>query len=472
MNDLSEAKTKIKPRLTFLGAAGEVTGSCHLVEVADTRFLIDCGMFQGGKPADRKNREFHFDPKRIDFVLLSHAHMDHAGLLPRLVAQGFRGRVYATSATADLLAVLLPDSGHLQERDAERESRDRKRAVRPLYTVAEATQSLHRLKTVHYDEPFQPSPEVRCVFRDAGHILGSAIVEVWLPNGEGGEHKLVFSGDLGPRDHPVVRDPAAIAEADTLLIESTYGDRLHKNLAQTLDEFAYALTDTLKSRRGNVVIPAFAVGRTQDILYYIAKLSRQGRLPPMQIFVDSPMALSATRTVMRHPELHDRDTACLHDLLSGKIKGVHVELVADVEHSRRINSIKSGAVIISASGMCEGGRIRHHLAYNLPRPECSIVFAGFQAMGTLGRRLVDGANSVRLFGAACPVRARVFTIGGLSAHADQAGLLDWLGHFKKPPGQTWVVHGEPLAAMTLRDKIEETLSWRAALPTPQSAITL
>jgi metallo-beta-lactamase family protein len=459
------------PTLTALGAAGEVTGSCYLVETGGTRFLIDCGMFQGGKPAARKNREFHFNPKRIDFVVLSHAHLDHSGLLPRLTARGFSGPVYATPATADLLAVLLTDSAHLQERDAERESRDHKRASRPLYTTAEALACLKQIKTVRYGEDFHPSANVSCTLRDAGHILGSAIVEARIRQEAGREHRLVFSGDLGPRDHPIVRDPAVIEEADTLLIESTYGDRLHKNCAQTLDEFAYALTDTLKSREGNVVIPAFAVGRTQDILYYIAKLAREGRLPAMRIFVDSPMALSATRTVMRHPEVHDRDTSCLRDLLAGKINGFRVELVADVEQSRRINAIRSGAVIISASGMCEGGRIRHHLEHNLSRPECSIVFAGFQAMGTLGRHIVDGAKSVRLFGAQCPVRARIFTIGGLSAHADQAGLLSWLAQFKRPPGQTWVVHGEPLAAETLRAKIAAMPGWSAALPTAQTPIS-
>lgn len=459
------------PQLTVLGAAGEVTGSCYLVETPDARFLIDCGMFQGGKTADRKNREFHFDPAGIDFVLLSHAHLDHSGLLPRLVARGFTGKVYATPATADLLAVMLPDSGHLQEKDAERESRDRKRAIRPLYTAAEAEACLAHLKTVPYDQSFQPAAGVRCMLRDAGHIVGSAILEVWIA-GDAQEKKLVFSGDLGPRNHPIVRDPTPIDAADTLLVESTYGDRLHKNIAQTLDEFAYALTDTLLSRRGNVVIPAFAVGRTQDMLYYIAKLAREKRLPPMRIFVDSPMALSATRTVLKHPELHDRDTACLRDLLAGKVEGMRVELVADVEASRRINEIRSGAVILSASGMCEGGRVRHHLKYNLARPECSIVFAGFQALGTLGRRIVDGASSVRLFGAACPVRARIFTIGGLSAHADQAGLLEWLGHFATPPAQTWVVHGEPLAASMLRDRIRALPGWQAEVPTPGSVIRL
>lgn len=451
-------------KLTFLGAAGEVTGSCHLVETATHRFLLDCGMFQGGRAAASRNRQFAFKPADIDFVVLSHAHLDHSGLIPRLVSQGFRGRVHATAATADLLSVMLPDSGYLQEREAERESRDRKRAVKPLYTTLEAQQSLQRISHHRYGESFQPAPGVTCLFRDAGHILGSATVEVRLASGDR-EHVLVFSGDIGQRGHPIVRDPEPIAHADTLLVESTYGNRLHKNLAQTLDELAYAITDTLQSRKGNVVMPAFAVGRTQDILYFIAKLARQGRVPPLTVYVDSPMAQAATQMVMAHPDLHDDDTGALTDLLAGRIQGARVKLVGDVEGSRRINSVKGGAVILSASGMCEGGRIRHHLFHNLPRKESAVVFAGFQAAGTLGRRIVDGAKSVRIFAENIPVRARVFTIGGLSAHADQAGLLQWLGGFKSPPGNTWVVHGEPLAAMALRDRIREGLGWQADVAT-------
>ncbi|MDX2220849.1 MAG: MBL fold metallo-hydrolase [Burkholderiales bacterium] len=459
------------PSLTFLGAAGEVTGSCHLVETGTHRFLLDCGLFQGGREAATRNRQFAFKPADIDFVILSHAHLDHSGLIPRLVAQGFRGRVHATTATADLLSVLLPDSGHLQEREAERDSRDRKRALPALYTAMEAQQSLKRISHHRYGEAFEPAPGVTCLFRDAGHILGSATVEVRLQS-ESGEHVLVFSGDLGQRGHPIVRDPEPIAHADTLLVESTYGDRLHKTLTQTLDELAYAITDTLHSKQGNVVIPAFAVGRTQDILYFIAKLARQGRVPPLTVYVDSPMAEAATRLVMAHPELHDDDSGALRDLIAGRIHGARVVLVSDVEGSRRINSVKGGAVILSASGMCEGGRIRHHLFHNLPRKESAVVFAGFQAAGTLGRRIVDGAKSVRIFAENIPVRARVFTIGGLSAHADQAGLLQWLGGFTSPPRNTWVVHGEALSAMAFRDRIGESLGWKAAVAMAGKTITL
>ena len=432
-------------QLTFLGAAGEVTGSCYLVDTGEARFLMECGLYQGGRAAATRNRRFSFKPRDIDFVLVSHAHIDHSGLLPRLVAQGYTGPVYATGATCDLLGVMLPDSGHLQEREAEREE------TAPLYTVADATRCLGQLVPVEYGAELKPHHGVRCLFRDAGHILGSASIEVRL-----GATRLVFSGDLGQPGHPIVRDPEPVPAADVLLVESTYGNRSHKTLAQTLDEFAFALNDTLASRRGNVVIPSFAVGRTQDILDLIGRLQREQRVPAMDVYVDSPMALAATRITLKHVRLPD---------LPG------VRFTESLEESKRINSIRAGAVIVSASGMCDGGRIKHHLRYNLGRPECAIIFAGFQAQGTLGRRIVDGAKTVRIFGEPVPVRAKIFTIGGLSAHADRPALLGWLGHFKQAPRQTWVVHGEPVAAAALRDAIRGR-GWRADVPSRRQTVVL
>jgi metallo-beta-lactamase family protein len=433
-------------KLSFLGAAGEVTGSCYLVETGGTRFLIECGMHQGGRRASARNRRFAFDPRAIDFVLLSHAHVDHSGLIPRLVAQGFGGPVFATRATGELLGVMLPDAGHLQEREAEREGGE------PLYTVAEAQRSLRRLQALDYGERFRPHPSVRCAFRDAGHILGSAILELWADG-----TKLVFSGDLGQPGHPVVDDPATIREADALLVESTYGDRNHKSMPQTLDEFAYALNDTLASRKGNVVIPSFAVGRTQDLLAIMGELQRAGRLPKLDAYVDSPMATAATRITLRHAKLPPVE---------------RVRFTETTEESMKINAIRAGAVIVSASGMCEGGRIRYHLAHNLPRKECAVVFVGFQAAGTLGRRLVEGAKRVRIHGEDIPVRAKLFTINGLSAHADRDALLGWLGKFRRAPRQTWVVHGEPLAAHALRDAIRSRYRWRAEVPVEGQAVEL
>jgi metallo-beta-lactamase family protein len=433
-------------RLTFHGAAAEVTGSCYLVDTGEVKFLVECGMFQGGRAGDAKNRRFAFDPREIAFVLLSHAHIDHSGLIPRLVAHGFSGAVYATPATCDLLGVMLPDAGHLQEKEAQWSGEE------PLYTEREARASLERRIPVEYGAEVRPHPAVRACYRDAGHILGSAIIELFI-----GGRKIVFSGDLGQPNLPVVADPTPIAEADVLLVESTYGNRDHKNLQQTLDEFVYALNDTLQTRRGNVVIPAFAVGRTQDILHYIGELQIERRLPSMVIYVDSPMALAATQVTLKYARLPEVD---------------RVRFTEDLEESKRINAIASGAVIISASGMCEGGRIRHHLRHNIARPECAIVFVGFQAAGTLGRRIVDGAKSVRLFGEEYPVRARVFTIGGLSAHADRSALLGWLAHFKRPPRQTWVVHGEAMPAHSLCDAINQKPGWRAAVPALGQSVEL
>jgi metallo-beta-lactamase family protein len=424
-------------RLGFLGAAGEVTGSCFLVETGGLRFLIECGMFQGGRLAERRNRRFAFDPRAIAFVLLSHAHIDHSGLIPRLVAAGFGGPVYATRPTCDLLGVMLPDSGYLQEREAERAGGE------PLYTAEQARKALARLEPVDYGREIRPHAALRCTFLDAGHILGSAILDLRL-----GATRLVYSGDLGQPGHPLVREPATVESADVLLVESTYGDRDHKSLVQTLDEFAFALTDTLASRRGNVVIPAFSVGRTQDLLYFIGELGRQKRVPTMAVYVDSPMATAATRITLKYAKLPELP---------------YVRFTENLEDSMRINGIRSGAVIISASGMCEGGRIRHHLRHNISRPECAIVFVGFQAAGTLGRRIVDGAKTVQLFGEACPVRARVFTIGGLSAHADRTALLGWLGKFRRAPRATWVVHGEPGPAHALRAALRGR-GWRAEVP--------
>lgn len=436
-------------KLSFLGAAGEVTGSCYLVDTGEIRFLIECGMVQGSRAARRRNERFAFDPRGIAFVLLSHAHVDHSGLLPRLVAQGFRGAIYATRATIDLLGVMLPDAAHLQVREAEREGES------PLYTVPQAEQCLKRLEPVEYGAAFHPHASVRCVFRDAGHILGSAIVEARV-----GGHRIVFSGDLGQPGRPIVSDPESVPVADTLLVESTYGNRNHKNLAQTLDELAFAITDTLRSRHGNVVIPSFAVGRTQEILSYLADLRSQQRVPQMDLIVDSPMALAATRVTLKHAARSELP----------RLEGVR--FTESLEDSMRINRIRAGAVIVSASGMCEGGRIRHHLKYNLSRPECAIVFVGFQAAGTLGRRIVDGAKSVRLFGEPYPVRAKVFTIGGLSAHADRDALLAWLGGFRRAPRQCFVVHGEVLAAHSLRDAIRERFGWPATVPEWRQSVEL
>ena len=462
-------------KLTFLGAAGEVTGSSFLVETDDVRFLVDCGMFQGGREADTKNRaRFAHAPAALDFVLLTHAHIDHSGLLPRLVAQGFGGPVYATAATCDLLEVMLLDSAHIQEREAEwaEKARTRSTGKPPLYTVAEVTRTLHQCKAVEYGTAVQPHPLVRCVFRDAGHILGAAIIEIWISERRH-TRKVVFSGDIGQPSRPLMQDPAIITEADVLVVESTYGNRLHKTLDDTLTELEHAITDTLTRKKGNVIIPAFAVGRTQEILYLLVEMYRQGRLPEMDIYVDSPMATKATEITAKHWALLDKDAAALLQWLKSRHGHPRIHFVQDVLESTNLQRVKHGAVIISASGMCNAGRIKHHLRHNLGRKECSILIVGFQAAGTLGRRIVDGARNVRIFGIPIAVRADIYTIGGLSAHADQAALLDWLAHFKRAPHRTFVVHGEQATAEIFAAAIHDRLRWTGVdLPAQHSAVIL
>ncbi|BDT66309.1 ribonuclease [Comamonadaceae bacterium OS-1] len=465
-------------KLTFIGAAQEVTGSCFLVETGTLRFLVDCGMFQGGSEARARNLQaWTFDPRQVDFVLLTHAHIDHSGLLPRLCALGFRGSIITTHATADLLSVMLLDSAHIQETDwarAQRKNhRQRKRAgaPAPLYTVAQAQACLEQLSGVAYDEDVRPDPTLRCRFRDAGHILGSASLELWVTEGKK-TTKLVFSGDLGQPGRPIVRDPTAITHADVLLVESTYGDRLHRSLKDTVDELVEVIESTVHKRKGNIIIPAFALGRTQEVIWLLADLCRQGRLPKLTVFVDSPMATKATEITWRHKELLDAETQAYllpQDTLS---QWIDLHFTQTVEESVALNTIQSGAIIISASGMCDAGRIKHHLSHNLGRSECAIIIIGFQAAGTLGRKLVDGFKRVRIFGEEHVVRAQIHTIGGLSAHADQAALLGWLQGFAHAPRRTFVVHGEAQTARAFADLIATTRGWKVEVPAPGTQVDL
>lgn len=462
-------------KLTFLGAAGEVTGSSFLLETADAKVLIDCGMFQGGREAEPKNRaRFAFDPKTLDCVLLTHAHIDHSGLLPRLVAAGYTGPVYATEATCDLLDVMLMDSAHIQEKEAEwaKKSKTRDSGRPPLYTIAQVQSTLRQLKPVPYGEDIRPHPALRCIFRDAGHIIGAAIIELWVRDGAN-SRKIVFSGDIGQPSRPLVRDPTPITEADVLVVESTYGNRLHKSMDDTVAELEHAVTDTLVRKKGNVIIPAFAVGRAQEILYLLVDLHKQGRLPDMNIYVDSPMALKATEITAKHWALLDPEAAALLQWMKRGRGKPRIHFVQDVLESAALQNIKQGAVIISASGMCNAGRIKHHLRHNLGRRDSTILIVGFQAAGTLGRRIVDGAKNVRIFGLPVPVKADVYTIGGLSAHGDQAALIGWLGHFKHPPQRTFVVHGEPVASESFAKAIHDQLGWSGVdLPAQHSSVIL
>lgn len=454
--------------LKFLGGAREVTGSSIFVRAGRTGFLVDCGMFQGGGESDRKNaRRFPVPPSSIDFVLCTHAHIDHTGLLPKIVRDGFRGPVYATAATADLLRIMLPDSGNIQEREAEWRDRRRRRAGRedgrPLYTEADALAVLPRLSPVRYGEEIEPAPGIRATFLDAGHILGSAIVSVSVRDG-GRERRLVFSGDLGHRGLPIVRDPAPVDRADALVIESTYGNRAHKGMEETIEEFLHAVTDTLHRKGGNVVIPAFAVGRTQDILYLLADLTRRGRVSGLSVYIDSPLAAEATRITRRHPECFDDETREVYAWQESHPNAFRILVTSGVEESMALNALKGGAILLAGSGMCDAGRIKHHLKHNLWRRESSIVIVGFQAQGTLGRRIVDGAKRVRIFGEEIAVAADVYTIGGLSAHADRDDLLHWAGCFRSAPGRVFVAHGEESVSLGFAGTLRERLGWDAVVP--------
>ena len=461
-------------RITFLGAAREVTGSAYLVETRNVRILVDCGLFQGG-PAERE-KNWHaldFDVKSLDFVILTHAHLDHCGLLPVLVRRGYRGPVYATSATVDLMSIMLRDSAPLLEQEAPWRARRHgsAAAVPPLYTVQEAEHALARLHGMPYGDRFQPRRTASFQFDDAGHILGSAIVSLWLED-DGRSRKIVFSGDLGQPARPVVRDPTAILDADVLLIESTYGDRCHRGMPETIDELVEVINDTLYRRRGNVIVPAFAVGRTQELLVILVDEARKGRLRGFDVFVDSPLATKATEITMKHSGLLDsQGRRLLNELTDAKLP-IRIHFVEDVGDSKKLNAINTGAVIIAGSGMCDGGRVKHHLTFNIEREESAVLFTGFQARGTLGRRIVDGASAVRIYGREFAVRASVHTLGGLSAHADRDALLAWLGNFQQAPEHVFVVHGEAETAASFAATVHATRHWPAIAPTAGQVIQL
>lgn len=450
--------------LEVCGAAGEVTGSCYLLQVGCTRFLVDCGMHQGGAAQERENfAPFSFDPRELAFVLLTHAHIDHSGLVPRLVAQGFKGPVYATPATRDLAEIMLLDSAYIQESEAEWRNRKAQRAgrrgVEPLYTQAQAEKAVRLLEAIDYGTAEELAAGVTVVFHDAGHILGSAFVELRLSE-EGKNVKVLFSGDIGQTDQPIVRDPTIIEEADYLIMESTYGDRSHVRNGSPEEELA-AIMEEAKRTGGNVVIPAFAVGRTQEIIFYMRKIEDEHDFD-MPIFVDSPLASKATEVFRRHKEAYDEESWALVNEPGGIFDFPEVHYTADLTESKALNR-QEGAVIISASGMADAGRIRHHLKHNLWRPESHVVLVGFQARGSLGRRLLEGVERVRLFGEDIVVRAHIHEITSLSAHADQGQLLRWASHFKKPR-LVLLTHGEPQAASTLRDLLQEELGFEAVVP--------
>ncbi len=443
-----------------LGAVERVTGSCHLVQAGDFRILLDCGLIQGRRRDDALNADpFPFDVSRIDAVVLSHAHIDHSGRIPLLVKRGYTGPVFAQTATRALCEIMLRDSANIHEQDAERINRRRKKdnlePLEPLYTSADANLAIGQFRSKRYHRKFDVTPGIRARFRDAGHILGSAIVELWLT--EGNEtRKLVFSGDLGHADAPVLRDPDVVKTADLVLMESTYGDRDHRSWDETLAEVK-EIVDITSSAKGNILIPAFAVGRSQLLLYWMARNVKEARLENWQIFLDSPLAIRATRVYERFINLLDEQAQSLWRDIEIKKSVPNLHFTRTADQSRELNYLRSGAIIIAGSGMCTGGRIRHHLMRNITRPECHIVIVGYQAAGTPGRRLVEGAKTLRLFGEEHPVRAKVHTIGGLSAHAGQRALINWYDQFRERPPLV-LVHGEASAQEKLKALIQKELA--------------
>lgn len=459
-------------RLTFAGGARMVTGTCFHLRSGEVQLLVDCGMQQGDH-ADELNRvAFPFAPQEIDALFLTHAHIDHAGLLPRLVKEGFSGPIITTAATADLAEIMLYDSAHIQVSDAEWFSKKALKAgaaitFTPLYTPDDVARAVGLFQRTTYGKIERIGKNVRYRFLDAGHILGSGTLELWYQDSPV-ERKIVFSGDIGKKGSPIVRDPQPTEEADYVVMESTYGNRLHKNMEESIDELVEAITTTLH-RGGNVLIPSFAVGRTQDLLYTLNRLVGEGRLKRLDVYVDSPLAAEATRVYLAHPDYFDEES--LQQLQRGADRALSLHFTTTVEESMKLNSLRSGAVIIAGSGMCDGGRIRHHLKHNLGRPECSVIFVGFQARGTLGREIVEGARSVRIFGEDIAVRARIHTIGGFSAHADRQGLLEWLGAFAASP-EVFIVHGEEEVSLDFKAAVEERFGFVTHVPYKGQSFTI
>ncbi|MGR9045753.1 MAG: MBL fold metallo-hydrolase [Gammaproteobacteria bacterium] len=455
-------------QLTFWGATGQVTGSCYLVETSSSRILIDCGMFQGGREADKQNQApFPFAPETIDAVVLSHAHLDHSGLLPKLSKEGFTGQVLLTEGSYQLLDLMLNDAASLQVRDTEWENKKRQRAgkklLEPLYTIEDVERLLALRKSLRYGQAFSILPGLNLTFHDAGHILGSAIVELEIEDKDDVK-TLVFSGDLGNNGSPLMRDPEQLKKADVLLMESTYGDRDHRPMDSTLDELREIFKAAHRSG-GNVIIPSFAVGRTQDLIYWLGKLYQEGQLPQQRVFLDSPMAIRASDIYDDYTRLFNRDDPAFRTVVEKGWQAwlPNLNYCESAEASMDLNQITGGAIIIAGSGMCTGGRIRHHLKYNLWRRDAHIVFVGYQAEGTLGRMIVDGKKNLKILGSKIFIQATIHTLGGLSAHADQSQLLQWASAFETPRPRLYLVHGEPSASYSLRTCFRR-LGWEATLP--------
>ena len=456
-------------KIKFCGAAISVTGSCHLIITDKYKILLDCGQFQGGKAMEELNyMDFGFDPSEIDYMFLSHAHIDHCGRIPLLVKRGFKGNIYCTDATADLADIMLKDSGYIHEKEAEWKNRKAERAgrkiIEPLYTYKDAAASIEFLKPVLYGQTIEINEDIRVRFKDAGHILGSAIIELWIKEA-GKESKIVFSGDLGVKGRPILRDPEFIEEADFVIMETTYGNRVHPNNENSVKDLIDIILRT-KERGGTVVIPSFAVGRTQELIYQLNMFYEENedyrdRLEDITVYVDSPMATNATEIFRRNAQVFDEETK--EYILKGDnpLDFKNLKFTRTSDESRMLNFDPSPKVIISASGMCEAGRIKHHLKHNLWDPKNSVVFVGYQAEGTLGRSIVNGDKDVSIFGEKIHINAEIYNLEGFSGHADREGLLEWISSFTKAPKEIFLVHGEEKSKKDFADSIKKALGREA-----------
>jgi metallo-beta-lactamase family protein len=463
-------------KLTFLGAVDGVTGSAYLLETAGSKVLLDCGLYQGRREEELENEApFQFDVQSLDCVVLSHAHLDHSGRLPKLCAEGFSAPIFMTKPTCDLLEVMLKDAASLQERDVEWENKRRRRSgkeeLQPLYTLEDVETTLSQCVGFSYGQRMAVADNVDVCFRDAGHILGSAIVEVFVTE-QGAQKKLVFSGDLGNSFAALLKDPEIVESADILLLESTYGDRDHRPMEEALEEFE-SIVEEASANGGNILIPSFAVGRTQEIIFRLGQLYQKGKLRQQAVYLDSPMAIAVTEIYHRYQNVYNAEDA--QTIQRGKSSSLHsflpiLRYSTTTAESMALNRIESGAIFIAGSGMCTGGRIRHHFKHNLWKTNAHVIIVGFQSIGTPGRALVDGAKFFRIGGDKIAVRASIHTLGGFSAHASQSQLFSWLGHFRKPHPRLFLVHGESNAKLAFQKYLSER-GWAATVPGKGDAIT-
>lgn len=460
-------------QITFLGATGTVTGSRFLFETAGKKILVDCGLFQGLKLLRLRNWEpFPVSPSTIDEVLLTHAHLDHCGYLPRLCNQGFRGVVRSTYATADLCSIILRDSAHLQEEDARwanKKGFSKHKPALPLYTKSDVQRCLELLQPLHYGQDLIFEGGVRIKFKDAGHILGSSFIDIKFP-ADGGLRRVLFSGDIGAPDRPIVRDPTQVFEVDYLILESTYGNRRHGE-GNPAGDLARIVNETVH-RGGMLIIPSFAVERAQELLFHLRTLEERQEVPVLPVYLDSPMAIEATEIFKKWTTLYDMQSLMLTIDGTDILKPRNLHIVKDAEDSKQLHGLSGPGIIISGSGMLEGGRVLHHLQHRLPHPEHTVLFVGYQAEGTRGRAILNGKPSIKIHGQEVPVRARIESIDGFSGHADWREILAWLMGFNRPPRMTFLVHGEPEASQALAEKIEEVLGWKTTIPEFLQKVTL